>query len=123
MSSPTLRRTTLVLLLAALFTAPWASAAGPKAPSTPKTAVPAHLDLLSRAWTLLANLWAEEGCNLDPDGRCATAVRTAPPRVHSDEGCNLDPNGRCATGPVRTAPPRLHSDTGCNLDPDGRCTP
>ena len=36
----------------------------------------------------LAHLWAEAGCILDPDGRCATAP-------HTDEGCILDPSGRC----------------------------
>jgi len=98
MSSPSLRRTALVLLLAALLAPSWALAAGPQAPAAPS--------LLARAWSLLASLWGEEGCNVDPSGRCVPAPRT-------DTGCNLDPNGRCVTAPT--------TDTGCGLDPNGRC--
>src|SRR4051794_24665638 len=66
MSSCSLCRRTLVLLLAATLAASWASAAGPKARPVPKAAAPAHQDLLSRAWSLLASLWGEEGCHIDP---------------------------------------------------------
>ncbi|HZF08289.1 MAG TPA: hypothetical protein VFE33_05820 [Thermoanaerobaculia bacterium] len=79
MSSSPVRRTLLVLLLAALLTASSALAAGP---------TPAAPSLLARAWSLLASLWGEEGCHLDPSGRCVTA-----PKI--DTGCNVDPDGRC----------------------------
>jgi hypothetical protein len=95
MSSPTLRRTTLVLLLATLLTPPWAFAARSKAPSNPKAAAPAPFQLFSQTWSFLTSLWAEEGCHIDPDGRCLKSpVRTAP-KVDTDTGCHLDPNGRC----------------------------
>jgi hypothetical protein len=98
MPSPSLRRRTLVLLLAAALATPWASAAGAKAPAAPRATATAHQDFLSRAWSLLASLWGEEGCHLDPNGRCrAAAAQPVPPRVHTDTGCNLDPNGRCTS--------------------------
>jgi len=123
MPSPALRRRTLALLLATALAASWAAAAGPQARTAPRPATAVHQDLLSRTWSLLASLWGEEGCNIDPNGRCATgAVQPVPPRVHTDTGCNIDPNGRCATGAAQPVPPRVHSDTGCNIDPDGRCT-
>jgi hypothetical protein len=118
MSRSSFRRTTLVLLLLTLLTTPLASAAVRQA--QPRAATPAPVELLSRAWSLLASLWGEEGCHIDPDGRCVTnPVQVAPPQVH--EGCHIDPNGRCVTNPVQAAPP--HLDTGCHIDPDGRCAP
>jgi hypothetical protein len=123
MPSPSLRRWTLVFLLAAaLAMSSWASAAGSKAPASPRATTAVHQDLLSRAWNLLASLWGEEGCHIDPDGRCASvAAQPVPPRVHTDEGCNLDPNGRCEAGAAQPVPPRVHTDTGCHIDPNGRC--
>jgi hypothetical protein len=50
-------------------------------------------DLLDRAWAGLVSLWAENGCILDPDGRCATG-----PQPAADNGCILDPNGGCRSG-------------------------
>jgi len=107
MSRSPFRRTTLVLLLLSLLTAPLASAAVRQA--QPKAATPAPIELLSRAWSLLASLWGETGCHIDPDGRCVTS----PVHVHTDTGCDVDPNGRCLNAPFR--------DTGCDVDPDGRC--
>jgi hypothetical protein len=90
MSRSSFRRTTLVLLLfTLLLTASFASAAERQAP--PKVAGPAAIEMLSRAWSLLVRLWGEEGCHVDPDGRCATS----PVQVHTDTGCNVDPDGRC----------------------------
>jgi len=111
MSRSSFRRTTLVLLLLTLLTAPLAAAAGRQA--QPKAGAPAPSEILSRAWSLLASLWGETGCNVDPDGRCVTRpAQVAPP--HLDTGCIGDPDGRCVTPQV---------DTGCNGDPNGRCTP
>jgi hypothetical protein len=46
--------------------------------------------LLDQLWSLLTSAWsapsADEGCGLDPDGRCKPAPRT-------NAGCGLDPNG------------------------------
>jgi len=122
MSRSTFRRIPLVLLLAALLTAPSAFAARLKAPAAPKAAEPVPFQLFSQAWSFFTSLWAEEGCHIDPNGRCLTStVLTAPP-AHSDEGCNLDPNGRCAARPVLPAPPRVDTDSGCHIDPNGRCS-
>lgn len=98
MPSPSLRRRTLVLLLAATLATSWASAAGSKAPAAPRATAAVQQDFLSRAWSLLASFWGEEGCHIDPNGRCATgAAQPVPPRVHTDTGCNIDPDGRCAS--------------------------
>lgn len=43
---------------------------------------------LSQVWTLLTSIWSEEGCGMDPSGRCALAPQ-------SDEGCIMDPSGGC----------------------------
>jgi len=111
MSSLAFRRTTLVLLLVTLLTAPLASAAGRQA--QPKAA-PVPSGLFSRAWSLLASLWGETGCNVDPNGRCGT--RSV--QVRTDTGCTGDPDGHCVTRPIQ-----VHTDTGCTGDPNGRCTP
>jgi hypothetical protein len=103
--SPTLRRLAplaLTLSLAATAMAAQQPAAGP-GHSAPQAATSSLLSLWS-GW--LTRLWAEEGCVIDPNGRCAKA-----PRTHA--GCILAPNGRCATGP--------RTDAGCIIDPDGRC--
>jgi hypothetical protein len=122
MPSLSLRRRTLVLLLAAALATSWASAAGSKAPASPRATAAAQQDFLSRAWSLLVSLWGEEGCHIDPNGLCRAGVaQPVPPRVHADTGCNLDPDGRCVTGAAQPAPTRVHTDTGCNIDPDGRC--
>ncbi|HEV7518295.1 MAG TPA: hypothetical protein VGR07_18515 [Thermoanaerobaculia bacterium] len=91
MSSLSLPRKTLLLLLCAVLMTPWAAAAAPRS-EAPKAAIPAPLDLLSRTWGLLKSLWSAEGCGIDPDGRCVT--RTAP-QPRTDTGCGIDPDGRC----------------------------
>ena len=105
------RKTVLVLfLLAVLLTTPWASAAPRHGGGRPAGAsgVGVIPDVLGQVWSYLKEVWRKTGCNIDPDGRCATAA--------VDAGCNIDPNGRCRTGvsPVSV-------DTGCQIDPDGRC--
>jgi hypothetical protein len=88
------RRKIVLLLLAALLIAPWASAA-PRHGSVHSASLSAELgipEFLSRAWKLLAGAWTKEGCNIDPDGRC----RSVPAPVNSlDTGCHIDPNGQC----------------------------
>jgi hypothetical protein len=45
---------------------------------------------LSQVWTLLTTIWDEEGCGMDPNGRCI-------PAPQPDAGCGMDPNG-CPKG-------------------------
>ncbi|MGH7483976.1 MAG: hypothetical protein ACREMY_00045 [bacterium] len=62
-------------------------------------------------WSFLTRLWAKNGCEVDPNGRCLPASPQA-----ADNGCSADPNGRCL--------PRLSQeagDNGCSADPSGRC--
>jgi hypothetical protein len=91
MSTRSLRRKALPLLLCAALLASWASAATPKPRA--QTPAPASASLLDRAWSFLQGLWGEEGCRIDPDGRCATGTTQAQPSI--DTGCMLDPDGRC----------------------------
>lgn len=51
----------------------------------------------------------EEGCGIDPGGKCATTPIWAP------EGCGIDPHGGCRDSAVQ---PR---DAGCGIDPGGQC--
>jgi hypothetical protein len=70
--------------LAALVLAASLAAAGPAG-------------LFDPFWRLLTRAWNEEGCHLDPGGRCATGTAAAPPpTAQGDEGCYIDPSGRCA---------------------------
>lgn len=49
---------------------------------------------LQPLWDLVSSLWAapaQEGCGMDPSGRCQ-------PKPQLDEGCGMDPDGRCHTG-------------------------
>jgi hypothetical protein len=69
--------------------------------------------LLLQAWSFFTGAWSDNGCGLDPDGRCLAGQGTAT----ADNGCGLDPNGRCLAGQGATAT----ADNGCGADPDGRC--
>ena len=97
MSSRSLRRRALPLLLCAGLLAPWASAATAQKPRAAQAAAPAASSLLDRAWRLLQSLWGESGCMIDPNGRCVTGATQAPaPKsLFDDEGCMIDPDGRC----------------------------
>jgi hypothetical protein len=93
------RRTTILLLLIALFATPLVSAAGPRAAESarPVQALePGQIDLLNRLWNTLRGLWSKEGCHIDPDGRCLTSPSPQPPPTFTtDTGCHIDPDGRC----------------------------
>lgn len=82
MISSSFRRTTFILLLAGTLTT-WAP-----------------LDLLSRFWSTLSALWGENGCTLDPNGRCVTnpGDNTSSGTTTGDSGCTIDPDGRCLSG-------------------------
>jgi hypothetical protein len=123
MSSRSLRRRALPLLLCAGLLTSWASAATAQKPRAAQAAAPAASSLLDRAWRLLQSLWGEEGCRIDPDGRCATGATPAPrPGSATDTGCRIDPDGHCATGTTPApAPNSLFGDEGCMIDPNGRC--
>lgn len=58
--------------------------------------------LLDQARSFLTPVWSEEGCMIDPSGKCA-------PRT--DEGCHIDPSGGCLSE---------RADTGHLIDPNGR---
>lgn len=112
------RRKIVLLLLAALLIAPWASAA-PRYGNAHPVNLSGELgipDFLSRAWKLLAGVWTKEGCNIDPDGRCGSAP-VAPSPLPIKEGCHIDPDGRCRFGSSSS-----FTDAGCNIDPNGRCS-
>ncbi len=85
--------------------APWLFALTLATP-LPAAAFPAFepAALLARLQGLLSGLWAENGCDFDPHGRCAAAPL--------DNGCDMDPNGGCAA---------ITRDNGCDFDPNGAC--
>jgi len=66
----------------------------------------ALLNLLGRAWASLVSLLPDNGCIIDPNGRCKTAAVL-------DNGCGIDPSGRCKAAAAL--------DNGCILDPSGSC--
>jgi hypothetical protein len=98
MMTKSFRRTTILLLLVAVFATPSVWAAGPRAAESGRPAQalePTGLDLLNQLWSILRSLWSEEGCQIDPDGRCVSRPTQPPaPTVQTGEGCNIDPSGR-----------------------------
>ena len=86
------RRSLAVLLLAAILLVPWAASAAPLIKVRQ-----ASTGFLPQLWSLIADLWADAGCGLDPSGRCKGGTAPALP-ASLDEGCGLDPNGRCTGG-------------------------
>jgi hypothetical protein len=92
----TFRRTLVLLLLAAIFAAPAARAAGPFSGAPGRAELPRALNLAGQLWHWLASLWSEEGCHLDPNGRCIAKPGAGDAATtQSDSGCHLDPDGRC----------------------------
>jgi hypothetical protein len=78
---------------------------------------PAGFDVLNQLWESLRSLWSEEGCGIDPNGRCVQPPAT----INTDTGCNIDPNGRCMPGLIPQPPATIKTDEGCHIDPSGRC--
>jgi hypothetical protein len=66
-------------------------------------------ELLVQTWSFLTAVWSENGCGIDPNGRCAA--------VTVDNGCGADPNGRCLPGQSTT----VTVDNGCHAAPSGLC--
>ena len=114
------RRKIVLLLVAVLLIAPWASAA-PRPGSVHPASLSGELgipDFLNQVWKLFAGAWTKEGCNIDPSGRCGSTP-VAPSPLPTKEGCHIDPSGRCVSAPV--APSLLPTKTGCHIDPSGQC--
>lgn len=70
--------------------------------------------VLSGFWNWVAAAWSENGCYIDPNGRCAAAL--VEPDL-PEGGCHIDPDGRC----VPEFPASSNLDEGCYIDPHGGC--
>jgi hypothetical protein len=94
MPLPSLCRKISPLLLVALVAVPAASSAVPRREARPRTAAaaPPPFALLERLWNSLTSLWAEEGCRIDPDGRCVPNQGSGL-TVPTNTGCQSDPDG------------------------------
>jgi len=102
------RRAAVLILLGLTLGTPWAGASPLRlAEATPRRV----LDYLGG---LLASLWLNGGCTIDPDGHCAPGA----PVQGTNTGCTMDPNGRCTPGTQNPG-----TDGGCTIDPLGRCAP
>lgn len=98
MSGTKFRRKAVLLLFAALLAISAAAFAEPSRATPARGETRATLDLAGRFWHWLTGLWAEEGCILDPDGRCTPGPRDgASSTNHGNAGCILDPNGICGS--------------------------
>jgi hypothetical protein len=128
MLRPSLSRAVLVILLL-LMAVPSLQAAEPGGPSF-------SWSFLARTWDFLTSIWGDNGCSVDPNGRCLpgqhsvvaldNGCRVDPDglcvldqhaAVALDNGCEMDPSGRCLAGQHAVVP----ADNGCEVDPDGRC--
>jgi hypothetical protein len=108
---PLARRIVVLLLIVAV--------AAPLAAAPIHRSDPVRLEVaapLASLWGWLAQVWAKNGCMIDPGGRCLPGAAPAPP-AGTDNGGLIDPSGRCqpAASPLRAA------DNGCGIDPGGRC--
>lgn len=79
-----------LLVLILLLATPVVQAAEPGARKSPASGV---ATLFAQAWDLLTRVWADNGCGLDPDGRCIPEQKAT---TEADNGCRIDPDGRCA---------------------------
>jgi hypothetical protein len=94
------RRKFAALLLTAALVAPWAAAAEPCAQADqPATRGPSTF--VAHLWAALTAVWGEEGCSIDPYGRCGADSATPAPTENLDEGCKMDPFGGCREGRLR----------------------
>jgi hypothetical protein len=100
MLSPSRRKAVLLLLLIlALFatSGAWAASSPVRNERPSRVAAYDPASFLGRTWNLLAALWAKEGCQIDPDGRCVphSAPAATVTTTQTDTGCQIDPDGRC----------------------------
>jgi len=145
MSHRLVRSRIAVLVLALALVAPWTAAAQPRhraERSTKSFSVPAPWDLLAMLRSFLSSLQTDNGCSLDPFGRCIDqpATTTSDNGCSADpfgrcigqsstsgvdpaleNGCDVDPNGRCVNQPRASATPRSYQKAGCQVDPNGNC--
>jgi hypothetical protein len=118
MSSSSRRKIGLLVLVAVLL-APWSATAEPAGRAV-QQGTGASLALLVRLWNAVAALWGDEGCRMDPFGRCGAASSPAVSTENLDNGCSMDPNGGCRDASV-LPPPTENLDNGCGVDPYGGC--
>jgi len=98
MRSSSFRRKIAALLLLGALALPWAVAGEPPSrPGQDQASEWNALDLLARFWHELASLWDEEGCSIDPYGRCIPGPGdgSSGSTTNGDNGCSIDPYGRC----------------------------
>lgn len=105
---PPRRVVTILLLPALVLVGTWPAAEAAGGAEAAGTAWVQPWALAVQLWDVLVGLWGENGCSLDPDGRCGSG---AP----AENGCSLDPSGRCAGSPDRST-----AEEGCSVDPNGR---
>jgi hypothetical protein len=114
---PRFSRCFAVLLLVLLFLPAVLQAAEPRRDAEPlRSGSSARIAwaVLAQVWSFLTGAQSDNGCRLDPDGRCQ-AGQSAP--VTTDNGCRLDPSGLCL--PAQSAV--TATDNGCRADPSGLC--
>jgi len=89
----------------------------------PLSAAPAHRSdpvrseagaPLAILWSWVTNIWAKNGCMIDPGGHCLPGTASTQPAA-TDNGCAIDPWGRCNSAAA--------ADNGCGIDPHGSCHP
>jgi hypothetical protein len=93
-----LLRTLAVLVVSLALTTPLCEAAS-RGRASRISPASAHLGILE--W--VTNLWAKNGCSLDPGGLCAPnptshSLPPVPSGSSLEEGCSIDPGGRTCGG-------------------------
>ncbi len=100
-------------------------------PNPPALAAPGGGGFRITDWLeVLVRLWAVSGCILDPNGDCRNGNGALP----REEGCGIDPGGKCAAAPIWAhsgciIDPNggcrdsavLPREEGCGIDPHGNC--
>lgn len=81
--------------------APWLLALALAAPA-PAAALPAFDPgaLLARLRGALSAIWAENGCDVDSNGKCRSTPESSPPTDWAN-GCDVDSNGGGCTPVLR----------------------
>jgi hypothetical protein len=101
-SKNTAARLSLLVLVAALGLATPA-AARPSRSGQPS--MQASLGVWEQVWVAWQALWKvvgpasdqlDNGCQIDPYGRCLDAPAALPAQDQLDHGCSIDPLGQCA---------------------------
>ena len=96
MTSSSLRRKFVVLLLALTLSTPWALAEERQTslPNSHSGSLPAPLGFFSELWSALTALWQQSACKLDPFGGCTASPGHDDGGAASGEsGCTIDPDG------------------------------